>query len=178
MNKFLRLVALTAFGAMAISLPVSAPAQDQPHGDHNAHHGGVVLMYGLDLHYEVVLLPTGKVQLWLSDAARSELPASVVSDVAVELERPGAGQETVDMAICRAGDCWEGQGKALGDKGANLHLAFLYRGQQAVLSFPSSALMGQGKEKLQKETSHAPAKADPHAGHEGHGHHEGHDGHE
>ncbi|PYR43161.1 MAG: hypothetical protein DMF95_26545, partial [Acidobacteria bacterium] len=26
-----------------------------PHGDHNPHHGGVVMMKGDDLHYEVVL---------------------------------------------------------------------------------------------------------------------------
>src|SRR5262249_52009552 len=31
-----------------------------PHGDHNPHHGGIVMMKGDDLHYEVVLDPTGK----------------------------------------------------------------------------------------------------------------------
>ena len=31
-----------------------------PHGDHNPHHGGVVMMKGDDLHYEVVLDPSGR----------------------------------------------------------------------------------------------------------------------
>src|SRR5262249_60315547 len=40
--------------------PAQAPASAIPHGDHNPHHGGVVMMKGSDLHYEVVLDPTGR----------------------------------------------------------------------------------------------------------------------
>jgi hypothetical protein len=76
----------------------SLHAQSAPHGDHNPHHGGVVLMYGLDLHYEIVLTPAGNVELWLSNAVREDLPASVVADVAAEIERAGA-RRNIDMAI-------------------------------------------------------------------------------
>src|SRR5262245_63650773 len=56
-----------------------------PHGDHNPHHGGVVLMKG-DLHYEVVLDPSGKsYRVFFTDAVREELPASVASDVTLTI---------------------------------------------------------------------------------------------
>src|SRR5688500_8299108 len=82
------------------ALPRSAAAQGQSqhggaaHGNHDPHHDGFVSMY-LDLHIELVLPASGGVQLYYTDAARAELPAAVVSDVAVEIERKGAKPETV-----------------------------------------------------------------------------------
>ena len=46
----------------------------EPHGDHSPHHGGIVLMNG-DVHYEVVMDPAGKYEVWFSDAVRTDLPA-------------------------------------------------------------------------------------------------------
>lgn len=167
MKHFLLLAASVAWGLCATSLH----AQDAPHGDHNPHHGGVVLMYGLDLHYEVVLTPAGNVQLWLSNAVREDLPASVVSDVAAEIERVGTRQN-VDMAISDAGDSWVGKVNAVKAEGTTLHLGFVYRGEPAVLSFPATSLMGEGREKLVDDSAHAPATAPtkpaPPTGHEGH----------
>jgi len=136
--------AVLVFIALAIGwLALPAPAQDAPaHGDHNPHHGGYVLMYGVDLHYEVVLLPAGGVQLWFTDAVRKDLPASIVSDVAVEIERPGAPMETLNMAINASGECWEGKAKPVKEGRANLHIAFVFRGEPAVLSIPATALQG------------------------------------
>jgi hypothetical protein len=127
----------------------------KPHGNHDPHHGGVVLMYGMDLHYEVVLSPSGKVQLWLSDGAREDLPASILSDVAVEIESSGGNREVVDMKIADTGENWEGQGAAVKAAGTVLHLAFVFRGDPAVVSFPASALMGAGKERLVQDSTHA-----------------------
>src|SRR5262245_2935544 len=47
-----------------------------PHGDHNPHHGGVVMMKG-ELHYEVVVDPSGQAhRLYFTDAIREDLPAT------------------------------------------------------------------------------------------------------
>jgi hypothetical protein len=189
----------------AIAACLCAPSLDaQEHGDHNPHHGGVVLMYGLDLHYEVVFTPSGKVELWLSNAAREDLPASVVSDVAVEIESAGK-RRNVDMAINPNGDGWVGQWvDQKVDQGAppkaertTLHLGFVFRGEPAIVSFPATSLMGEGRERLVKDTAHAPsqpaasapakkapatAQDNPSTPHEGHsmsheGHSMGHEGH-
>ena len=49
-----------AVGAAAPAAGESAGGNSAPHGDHTPHHGGVVMMKGEDLHYEVVLDPTGE----------------------------------------------------------------------------------------------------------------------
>src|SRR2546427_733599 len=67
----------------------SAAGSTVPHGDHNPHHGGVVMMKGDDLHYEVVLDPAGRAhRVYFTDAVREELPASVASDVVLTIKRP------------------------------------------------------------------------------------------
>ena len=74
----------------------------EPHGDHSAHHGGMVLMNG-EVHYEVVLDPAGRYELWLSDAVRTELPASIASNVTVTVSRPNAEPEMLRRAVDDAG---------------------------------------------------------------------------
>src|SRR3954466_13521081 len=46
-----------------------------PHGDHNPHFGGLVLMNG-DLHFEVVLTRDGSARVYFRAATRAELPAA------------------------------------------------------------------------------------------------------
>jgi hypothetical protein len=90
--------------------PVQAPAT-VPHGDHNPHHGGVVMMKG-DLHYEVVLDPSGReYRLFFSDATREDLPAAYASAVTVTVRRPGEGDEIVALKIDDTGESWVGAGK-------------------------------------------------------------------
>ena len=46
------------------------------------------MMKGDDLHYEVVLDPSGRShRVYFTDAVREELPASVASDVALTIKR-------------------------------------------------------------------------------------------
>ena len=134
-------------------------------------------MYGLDLHYEVVLTPAGNVELWLSNAVREDFPASVVSDVAAEIERGGTRQN-IDMVISDSGDAWVGKTNPVQAEGTTLHLGFVYRGEPATLSFPATSLIGEGRAKLVKDTAHTPTTSAGPKGHEGHSMPNGHEGHE
>jgi hypothetical protein len=95
-----------------------------PHGDHNPHHGGVVLMKG-DLHYEVVLDPTGRAhQVYFTDAVREELPASIASDVVLTIRRPSP-EERIAMQIDETGESWVGSGQPVATPAtATARLAF------------------------------------------------------
>jgi hypothetical protein len=142
---------VAAFGIASVSSPADAH-EGAAHGNHDPHHGGVVMMYGTDLHYELVVLPAGNVSIYFTDAQRGELPASVVSDVAIEIERPGSKPETVTMAIGATGECWEGRAAPVKEVDTTLHLAFVFQGEPVVMSFPASSLLtankaaGDGKE--------------------------------
>jgi len=146
---------LGALVACGLCLPTGVLAQ--MHGDHNPHHGGIVLMYGGDLHYEVVLSADGKVQLYLSDSMRTDLPAAMVSDVTVEIERHGK-REAVDMQIGDSGEFWHGKASAVKEEGTVLHLAFVFRGDAAVVEFPASALMGAGRQQLIQDSAHGTSR--------------------
>lgn len=113
------------------------------HGDHDAHHGGFVMMYG-DLHCEVVLKPSGVVQLHLTDAMRADLPAAVISAVTVEIERKGLPPEPVRMAISAGGDYWEGRSKPVSAAGTSVRAAFVFQREPVVVNLPATAVMGGG----------------------------------
>lgn len=106
-----------------------------PHGDHSPHHGGTVLMAG-DLHYEIVLKPAGGAELYLSDAVRKDLPASIVSDVAIEIERPGKKDEQIDMTIDGSGERWEGPAKPVKQDDAIVRVAFTFQGDPVTVDLP------------------------------------------
>jgi len=97
----------------ATPVAASSPAASAvPHGDHNPHHGGVVMMKGDDLHYEVVLDPSGRShRVYFTDAVREELPASVASDVLLTIKRKSESDENVGMQIDDAGESWVGKGR-------------------------------------------------------------------
>jgi hypothetical protein len=95
--------------------PADATSGTVPHGDHNPHHGGVVMMKG-DLHYEVVLDKTGRAyQVYFTDAVREDLPASIASAVSLTIKRAGQPDEPIAMAIDDAGESWVGRGREVRD---------------------------------------------------------------
>ena len=130
------------------------------HGDHDARHGGFVMMYG-DLHCEVVLKPTGVVQLHLTDAVRADLPAAVISDVAVEIERKGVPPEPVRMAISAGGDYWEGRSKPVSAAGASVRAAFVFQREPVVVNLPAAAVMGGGTKPAAPKPAGAKSGARP-----------------
>lgn len=102
----------------ASSPPIAAPVVAtgaMPHGDHNPHHGGVVMMKG-DLHYEVVLDPRGRAHhVYFTDATRQDLPASIASAVSLTIRRANAADESIPLAIDGAGESWIGSGRPVSD---------------------------------------------------------------
>ena len=109
-----------------------------PHGDHNPHHGGVVMMKGDDLHYEVVLDSSGRShQVFFTDAMREELPASIATDVSLTLKRPSRPDERIPLAIDDSGESWIGHGGAVSDPDRTIaRVAFAIRGEPYWIDLP------------------------------------------
>jgi hypothetical protein len=122
--------------AGSVSPPPATPVA-VPHGDHNPHHGGVVMMKG-DLHYEVVLdAAGGSHQLFFSDAVREDLPASIASSVALTIRRPGSADEMIPLQIDSAGESWIGSGRPIGAPSqATARIAFTIRGEPYWIDVP------------------------------------------
>jgi hypothetical protein len=122
-------------GAAAVQ---QGAASTVPHGDHNPHHGGVVMMKGDDLHYEVVLDRTGRShQVFFTDAVREDLPASIATDVALTIRRPGAPDEKVAMRIDEFGESWVGSGPPVAPStGTTVRLAFSIRNEPYWIDIP------------------------------------------
>jgi hypothetical protein len=100
-------------GATVATAPQQGTISAAPHGDHNPHHGGVVLMKG-DLHYEVVLDSTGReYRLYFSDATREDLPASFASSASLTIRRAGEAEEAIPLQIDAAGESWVGSGRVV-----------------------------------------------------------------
>ncbi len=121
----------------------TAPADAQhegitePHGDHSPHHGGLVLMNG-DVHYEVVLGADGRHSLWLTDAIREDLPASIASNVRLVVTRPDAPPELLSMTIDDAGESWIAAGKPLEGAGIMVTVSYDLLGAGHEIEIPFS----------------------------------------
>lgn len=126
--------------APAASKPAApADAQHQnvtgPHGDHSPHHGGMVLMNG-DVHYEVVLGKDGKHQIWFSDAVRNDLPASIASNVTMEIARPSEPVEAVKLTIDDAGESWIATSKPIEGDGVMVKVRYALQGEPHEVEVP------------------------------------------
>ena len=119
----------------AAAEPAATSMPGMAHGDHNAHHGGVVYMYE-DMHYEVVLDTAGHHRVYFSDATREDLPASVASSVTLTVERPGSPPEALQGRIDEQGESWMLDGRPVGEKDASARLAFGTRGREYWIDVP------------------------------------------
>jgi hypothetical protein len=137
------MVAASACGRRETPAPPPAaaattpPAAGVPHGDHNPHHGGIVMMKG-DVHYELVMDPAGHShRLYFTDAVREDLPASIASNVVLTIRRPHAAEEVVPMRIDDAGENWQASGKPVDDpKATMVHVAFTIGGEPYAIDLP------------------------------------------
>jgi hypothetical protein len=117
----------------AIAAPAGGAAV--PHGDHNPHFGGIVLMNG-DQHFEVVLGRDGNVRVYFSDAMRNELPAAAASDVTIAITQRAQPPEVVALHIDDSGESWIGRGRPVDDPAATARITYTSRGAPYFIDVP------------------------------------------
>jgi hypothetical protein len=114
----------------------AAPDTAPVHGDHTPKYGGVVLMNG-DLHFEVVLEPSGDYRVYFSDAARKELPAAIASDVTITVTQKGSPSELVRLEIDEAGESWMGKGReGVNQTEAVARVGYAFQGEPYWIDLP------------------------------------------
>lgn len=135
-------------GATACSQPAPQPVADTrkpadsqhagittPHGDHTAHHGGLVLMNG-EMHYEVVFDRAGRHRVWFSNAVREDLPASVASQVKMIVQRPPASPEFLTLEIDDSGESWVAPGRPVAGNDVMVTISYVVRGEPYEIEIP------------------------------------------
>ena len=105
------------------------------HGDHNPKYGGTVWMHG-DLHFEVVLDPSGEHHVYFSDADRIELPAAVASDVTITIVRTDGDAEPLELEIDEFGESWMAMGRPVEDPEARALVSFVHEGAPYEIDLP------------------------------------------
>jgi hypothetical protein len=91
------------------------------------------------MHFEVVVVEAGGIELYLSDAIRMQLPAVTVSEVVVEIERTDGSVEFVNMAMSASGDAWSGPSKPVTDADSTVRIGFLFNGEPFFIDIPAMA---------------------------------------
>jgi len=140
MNRLL----LRAAAAAAILL-AAVPAANAHNGvDDEPHHGGVVSVYR-NMHFELAAKPGGGIEIYFSDAHGEPLPASAVSQVAVEIAHPGQKTEYVTMKIDPTGVFWTGPSRPLSDAASVLHVGFVVQGASALADVKGAAVIAAAR---------------------------------
>jgi hypothetical protein len=131
-----------ANAAAPVATTSPAAGSAAPHGDHAPHHGGVVMMKGEDLHYEVVLDPSGRShRVYFTDAVREDLPASIASEVVLTIKRPSAPEERVALQIDETGESWVGSGTPVDNAAkTTTRVAFSIKGEAYWIDVPFTHL--------------------------------------
>jgi hypothetical protein len=91
------------------------------------------------------VLPAGGVQIYFSDAMGEPLPASAVSQVAVEIEHLGAKTDYVDVNIDPTGVFWTGKSQPLSDAQSTMRIGFSFQGSAATVAVQGAALIAAAK---------------------------------
>jgi hypothetical protein len=135
----LRVVCLLALGATAVSCSSESPPLEAasaepvvshadhastPHGDHSPHYGGTVYMKG-DLHFEIVVDPSGRHRVYFSDASRAELPAATASEVTLTVSSGRMPPETLPGHVDESGESWIVSGSPLKGSDVTVRVAFV-----------------------------------------------------
>jgi hypothetical protein len=146
-------LSLLAFGPLACSsnpeqsggppagtTAAPAPEGEQPHGNHDPHHGGVVLM-DRDVHFEVVMKPDGEYRVYFTDAVRKPLPASTVQDVVITVTCPDEKPEVIGLQMDDKGESWVGKAHhEVHDPEATVRTSYVYRDQPYWIDLPVKVL--------------------------------------
>jgi hypothetical protein len=127
--------AAPAAGASAAPSDPQHQGLTEPHGDHSAHHGGMVFMNG-DVHYELVLSAEGAHRVWFSDPMRNDLPASIVKGITLTVTRPDAAPEVLKMTIDDSGESWVAAGQAVKGEGVMVKVEYALEGAPHEVEVP------------------------------------------
>ena len=129
-------------GAEARQVPAAPPpaaaagqGSTVPHGDHNPHFGGLVLMNG-DLHFEVVMRRDGHYRVYFSDAVRNDLPAATAADVTITVSQKSRPPEAIRLRIDDDGESWVGSGARVDDPQATVRVAYTFHGAPYFIDVP------------------------------------------
>jgi hypothetical protein len=145
------------------AMPAIAPAHDEhaPHFD-AAQHGGIVLEFHDEIHYEVALASGDgqQLQVWLGDAHRRPLAASEVTDLVAEVGHADKSIEPVDMHISEDGNSWTGS-VHLKDPADLVRIGFTYHQATATGSVNYDTLLHPPKPEPQQHV-HAAGGESPH----------------
>jgi hypothetical protein len=112
--------------ALAVRPVAAAPVSGEtvPHGDHHPRFGGLVLMNG-DTHFEVVIDKGGNCRVYFTDAVRAELPASIASEVTVDLAIGDAPRQTFTLKMDEGARTWDGRIRVSDDPQAVLRVTYV-----------------------------------------------------
>jgi hypothetical protein len=121
--------------ARAVAPAPAATPTTIPHGDHNPHFGGIVLMNG-DLHFEVVMRRSGECRVYFSDAMRNELPAATAAGVTVTITQKNRSPEAIHLRIDDTGESWVGHGARVDDPSATARIAYSVHGDPYFIDVP------------------------------------------
>jgi hypothetical protein len=120
---------------LPLAIGAAACTSARPHADHIPRHGGLVLMNG-DLHFEVVLSPTGTHRIFFSDAVRRELPPSVAADVTITIDEQSGRAQVLRPRIDTDCGCWVAEGHPVDDVAASARVAFTAEGKPYWIDLP------------------------------------------
>lgn len=92
-------------------------------------------MHG-DLHFEVLLDPEGRHRVYLTDAVRTELPASTASEVTLTVLRPGAPEEALVLEIDEFGESWVARGTPVKEEESRAVVALVHQRERYEIELP------------------------------------------
>jgi hypothetical protein len=106
-----------------------------------------------DLHFEVVFDPGGRHRIYLTDAVRSELPASAATQVSITVLRPGsAPPEPLTLHVDEYGESWVAEGTPVEEENTRAIVSLTYQGAPYEIELPFASEPNSGD----------PSARDPH----------------
>jgi hypothetical protein len=108
--------------------------------EHPPKHGGIVFTSGaLDVE-AVVLKPQGRYQIYFTDAAGEEVPASTASGVELSIRHAAGPPEKIALRIDDSGESWLGVGASADSSIGAATLSYRFRGSTVQTDIPFASV--------------------------------------
>src|SRR5215467_2488151 len=125
MHLFRSLALFALLAATVASLAGSAPPK----------HGGLLFASGI-FDVEFVMASKSHYALYFNDASGEELPASIVSDVSLSVDRADGPKENLPLKIDDSGESWLGSGALGGSQISHARVSYRFRGKMEQADIP------------------------------------------